>query len=132
VASILLRLSAPRALLLDDIATIRDRLTAARATNLDRLDASVTSRLASIKATYRGTISIVAGVAENSVTIPAIDTAKSQLRFLGYTAVADAVSSSNPPAMSTRIELTNSTTIKALRSSTIQLCVAGYDLSEYN
>ena len=80
-----------------------------------------------IKSVQRGTITINAGAASNTATVTAVDTAKSVLSLLGWTASAN-VSTSGPG----RLALTNATTITATRSgSPADTAVYSYELVEY-
>lgn len=85
---------------------------------------------ATIKAIQRGTISISTGNTSATATITAVDTAKTELRFLG----GSGYDASGTVATIPRIVLTNSTTVTA----TVFNAVAGvgvsvsWELTEYN
>ncbi len=84
---------------------------------------------ATIKAIQRGTISISIGNTSATATITAVDTAKTELRFLGGSGL-DVVAYANVP----RLVLTNTTTITA----TVQYAagpaanIVSWELTEYN
>lgn len=130
------------------LATLTSRLTSARATKLDNLDAAVSStapastalssatwtgtkagyidaavssRLGSIKSIQRGFVNVGAGATSGTATITAVNPAKSILTHLGGGAV-DAHS---------RIELTDATTITANLGSS-SAGVVGWQLVEFN
>lgn len=79
-----------------------------------------------IKSIQRGTIAI-SSAASNTATITSVDTAKSELRALGYT-----VSSAGDQQYVPRITLTNATTITANRiaSDSITTTVS-WEITEY-
>lgn len=84
-----------------------------------------------IKSVQRGAITITGGAGVNSATatITAVNTAKSELRFLGM--VGDNETSLSP---SGRVELTNSTTVTAHRQNNTPYSrtqVLGWELTEW-
>lgn len=85
---------------------------------------------ATIKAIQRGVISISPGNTSATATITAVDTAKSELRFLG----GSGYDASGTVATVPRIVLTNATTVTATvinAHSTFGLS-ASWELTEYN
>jgi hypothetical protein len=137
--------------------TLTDRLTSGRAANLDNLDVAVSTtapastalssatwtgtkagyldgaisgRLGSIKAIYRGTITLVYSNTSNTATITAVDTTKSILMNLGgYGTDSGSVNVGSIPYL----ELTNSTTITASRASGCSgTSKVSYQLVEFN
>lgn len=79
-----------------------------------------------IKSIQRGTISITSS-ATGTATITAVDTAKTELRMLGWSAPGT-VSNDFAP----RITLTNTTTITATRyDSTASTTVVSWEVTEY-
>jgi hypothetical protein len=76
----------------------------------------------------RNTITIGAGNTSNTSTLsPALaDTSKCELRHLGANSVTNGVSSSN-----VRVEITNTTTVTAIRSVTDEDIVVGWELTEW-
>lgn len=142
---LLVRLSSTWAAKID---TLHDsRLTAIRAAYLDNLnlsgkalddtvwtdtkaghiDAAITSRLGSIKAIYRGGITLSAGTASATATITAVNTAKCILMPLGSYCSASA-----DVAGTSRIELTNSTTVTAYKHASSAATSVGYQVIEFN
>jgi hypothetical protein len=83
-----------------------------------------------IKSIQRGTISMVSANSATA-TITSVNTAKTELRFLGYS--SNKVSGEEwTPRYSTRLALTNATTVTATRNSTsIATTVVSYEVIEY-
>lgn len=80
-----------------------------------------------IKSTQRGVINL-SGAATATATITSVDTAKTQLRYLGVK--SDDNLGNNQRAM-VRIQLTNSTTITAERFSSGGASDVSWELTEY-
>lgn len=85
-----------------------------------------------IKSIQRGAISIVGGPAVNSATatITAVNPAKTELRLLGFNGPNDPAT-----AVGCRVELTNSTTVTAHRSSSSPYSCThnvNWELTEWN
>lgn len=80
-----------------------------------------------IKSTQRGTI-LINGTTSNTATITSVDTAKTQLRYLGND-TSDSVGN-NQNAM-VKIVLTDSTTVTASRYSNTGTAIASWELTEY-
>lgn len=68
-----------------------------------------------IKSVSRGVLTITAGNLTATATIPAVNTAKSELRFLG---VSDGSGDTNPSKYLVRLYLNNSTTVGAIKEAT--------------
>jgi|GEM_PF-1918277 hypothetical protein len=80
-----------------------------------------------IKGVQRGTITIPSGSGSASATITAVNTAKTELRFLG---TVQAASSTDYLA---RVFLTNATTVTAYRSNTTIIGTdVSWELTEWN
>lgn len=91
---------------------------------------SVAALLASgsIKSIQRGTVQ-VDGNSGTNVTITAVNPAKTELRFLGFSSFSDDV------GFACRISLTNSTTITAVRGATYNggtYATVSWELTEWN
>jgi hypothetical protein len=101
----------------------------------DRLDAKVSSRKGSIKSVQRGTIELAGGQspgnASATATITAVDTAKSEIHFLGATSSSN-ITSDGTKAMD-RVALTNSTTVTAFAGDGAGgTHIVGYEVVEDN
>ncbi len=82
-----------------------------------------------IKSIQRGTISILTGGTTGTATITSVTTGKSWLRRLGYTRNA---SGSSEQRISSRLELTNATTITATRGAdTSGTTLVSWEITEY-
>jgi hypothetical protein len=141
LSTLLARLTSGRASNLDNLdAAVSTRAAASTAlssttwdgTKAGYLDAAITSRLGNIKAIYAGSInvSITSFSASNTATITAVNTAKTIILFLGHYSGAASDTTSNA-----RVELTNSTTVTAYAfhapSGTATITV-GYMVVEFN
>lgn len=84
---------------------------------------------ATIKAIQRGVISIAVSGTSATATITAVDTAKTELRYLGGSGL-----DSNANAAVPRVVLTNTTTITATMQYTngITATIVSWELTEYN
>ena len=91
------------------------------------IDTAISGRLGSIKAIYRGTITIAAASGSNTATITAVNTSKSILVNLG----SHTTGAADLPA-ACRLELTNSTTITASKFSVSEALIVGYQVIEFN
>lgn len=80
-----------------------------------------------IKSIQRGTIALT-GAASNTATLsPAVDTTKTELRFLGFTTnVAGALNESM-----CKVVLTNSTTVTATKDSASNNASVSWEITEY-
>jgi hypothetical protein len=78
---------------------------------------------ATIKSIQRGLITISTSDSSATATISAVNTSKTELRFLG---------ASNTGTTLARIELTNSTTITATRIGFNQTNIVSWELTEWN
>ena len=79
-----------------------------------------------IKSIQRGTISITSATSATA-TITAVDTAKTELRWQGYT-----VNNTGTHQHVPRITLTNTTTITATRDSSVaDTTIVGFEITEY-
>lgn len=87
---------------------------------------------ASIKATYRGTITIPQLTNNATASITAVDMAKSQLRFLGATSN---IATQGSPNMFVRIDLQNTTTIRVQTHGGVpgngESITVSYELTEW-
>ena len=85
---------------------------------------------ATIKAIQRGVISIAAGAASGTATITSVDTAKSELRFLG----GSGYDVSGTVATVPRVVLTNATTVTAtvINANATGGLSASWELTEWN
>ena len=82
-----------------------------------------------IRSIQRGTISVAAGASSNTATVTSVNTAKSELKFLGQS--PDAATAMYGKEL-LRIELTNATTVTATRGgSPSRGNVVSYELVEY-
>ena len=81
-----------------------------------------------IKSTQRGVIVIPNGTSSATATISAVNTAKSELRFLGSTGTNGA---SPTGYVTSRIQLTNSTTLTAESSGIAYNHALSWELTEY-
>lgn len=79
-----------------------------------------------VKSIQRGTISLAAtsGTSGTSTLSPAVDTAKSELRYLGMGA-------DSPTNVLAYLTLTNTTTVTATRASAIANIVVSWELTEF-
>jgi hypothetical protein len=137
--------------------TLIDRLTSTRATNLDNLDATVSSRAAAstalstatwtstragymdsylrIKSIQRGTITIEGSTTmSNTATLsPSVDVSKSLIMHLGVEMISD--NTAGFQQMNARVALTNSTTVTAslLNNASFDApgAVVGYQVVEF-
>lgn len=84
---------------------------------------------ATIKAIQRGVISISPGNTSATATITAVDTAKTELRYLGGSGLDQ-----NAYAAVPRVVLTNTTTITATMQyiNGITATIVSWELTEYN
>ena len=96
-------------------------------TKAGHIDAAITSRMASIKAIYRGTITVPFGAVSATATITSVDTAKSLIFNLG-------AQNDGTEAPNVRLELTNGTTITASKTnySGTPEVIVGYQVIEFN
>jgi hypothetical protein len=82
-----------------------------------------------IKSIQRGTISVAVGTTSNTATISTVNTAKTELRFLG-----GGGQDATPASVFVRIALTNSTTITATIPAYNSLSIAipvSWELTEW-
>lgn len=79
-----------------------------------------------IKSVQRGTITIANGTVSNTATIPAVNTAKSSLTYLGAQFTAIAVTDYRA-----RLALTNGTTVTATRIGNTDAITVGYEVVEW-
>ena len=79
-----------------------------------------------IVSTQRGTITIGAASSSNTAAITSVNTAKTQLRILGYSSTAD------DAAAAPRIALTSSVLLTASRAGTTGDTVVSYELTEFS
>lgn len=79
-----------------------------------------------IKSTQRGAIFLSGVQSSNTATITSVNTAKTQLRFLGINTTA-----TTNDGGSCNVDLTNATTITATRSVAAGVCSVGWELTEY-
>ena len=81
-----------------------------------------------VKSVQRGKSILSASANSGTVTISAVDPAKTELRLLGYT-----TDSADPEAWPSRIELTNATTITVTRHVTgVSHTTVSWELTEHN
>lgn len=135
VTTLLARLSAARATLLDSLSIIAaggaGELTAARAALLSNLDATVSTRLGSIKTNTKGTISIADASTSATAAIAAVTTAKTVIHYLGETVTNETLQRE----VETRVELTNTTTVTAYVGAAgtgARVLTVGYEVIEHN
>ena len=88
------------------------------------------SSFSGIKSIQRGTITISGSSATGTATITAVDTSKTELRYLGHSDT-----SSTAPAgrdVWCRIDLTNTTTVTATRANTgASQIIVSFEVTEY-
>lgn len=113
------------------------RLTSARATKLDSIDAAVSSRLGSIKSVQRGTISVsmaAGGVvaATATATITSVNTARTSIQMLGLSLDVGGVGA----VFGGRLALTSATTLTGYiwryNNASNDTFSIGYQVIEYN
>lgn len=75
-----------------------------------------------IQAIQRGTIGLTAPATSNTATINVVNVNKTELRSLGSSGTG-----ATHPELDTRLELTNSTTVTAIRSSGVDDVVAAFE-----
>lgn len=88
---------------------------------------TLTAFFGGIKSIQRGTITIANTFGTNTSTVTSVDTAKSELRFLGQTTNAG----TDPANQIARLELTNSTTVTATRAGGNNDTVVSWELIEH-
>jgi hypothetical protein len=96
------------------------------------LDSTISGRLGSIKAIYKGTVTINNSSQSGTVTITSVNTAKSLCFFMGWMYISGG---GNVPTGNDypRIELTDSTTVTATRGAVTTTSIAvGYIVVEFN
>jgi hypothetical protein len=142
VADLLARLTSTRATNLDNLdATTSSRApastalsttnwTSGRAANLDNLDALISSRLGAIKSMQRGYIQIASGATFQTATITAVVPPKSLLMLLGWAVNDTGFNGNNDTA---HLTFTNSTTITATRfGNGTTSPILSYQVVEFN
>lgn len=83
-----------------------------------------------IKSIQRGTITISGGASSATATIASVDTTKTELRMLGFS--VNQGSNHYPSSLFSRISLTSSTEITAVRSSgDSSTPVVSWELTEF-
>lgn len=82
-----------------------------------------------IASTQRGVLTINNGSGSNTVAITSVDTAKTQLRMLGFSSSSS--SADGAESWAPRITLTNATTITATRGGSVQSITISWELTEY-
>lgn len=92
---------------------------------IDTAGATAAAGSAVIKAIQRGTITLSGANLTATATITAVDTTKTELRYLGQTVSADVEN------VNCYIELTNSTTITATRNTGSATTIVSWELTEY-